>query len=209
MMNRTLRLCAALLLLNTGSTVFASTVTDLSLAGLVTPSSCTVGLSGSGVIDHGTIRAHTLNQETPTPLPSQWLEVEINCSGPLLFALIGLDSREDSSSAPATAYGLGNNPHAPSEHLGSVSLMFEAAQGDGNAMQSLASNTHGGLWFPQPAIHPRTLMGFARPGRPFPEPIIRLTTRIRAHTTINPANRLTLRQDVPLDGSLVLDLRYL
>ncbi len=76
-------------------------------------------------------------------------------------------------------------------------------------MQSLASKTQGGIWSPQPAIYPRTLMGFARPGRPFPEPIVMLNTRIRAQTTINPANRLTLRQDVPLDGSLVLDLRYL
>lgn len=208
-MNRTLRLCAALLLLNTGSNVFARSATDMTLSGLVTPSSCTIALSGSGVINHGIIPAHTLNQEAPTPLPSQWLEVEIICSGPMLFALIGLDGREDSSAAPDTAYGLGKNPNAPAERLGSVNLAFEAAQGDGHVMQSLATKTQGGIWSPQPDIHPRTLMGFARPGRPFPEPIISLSTRIRAQTTINPANRLTLRQDVPLDGALVLDLRYL
>ncbi|AUG06014.1 hypothetical protein CXQ82_05255 [Pseudomonas sp. S09G 359] len=209
MMNRTLRLCAALLLLNTGSSVFARSATEMTLSGLVTPSSCTIALSGSGVIDHGTIPVHTLNQEAPTPLPSQWLEVEIICSGPMLFALIGLDSREDSSTAPETTYGLGTNPNVPTEHLGSVGLAFETAQGDGQIMQSLASKPQSGGWSPQPAIHPRTLMGFARPGRPFPEPIVMLNTRIRAQTTINPANRLTLRQDVPLDGSLVLDLRYL
>lgn len=209
MMNRTLRLCAALLLLNTGSNVFASTATEMTLSGLVTPSSCTIALSGSGIIDHGTIPAHLLNQAAPTPLPTRWLDVEIHCSGPLLFALIGLDSREDSSAAPDTTYGLGKNPNAPTEQLGYVDLAFETAQGDGQVMQSLASRSQGGLWSPQPAIHPRTLMGFARPGRPFPEPIVTLTTRIRAQTTIHPANRLTLRQDVPLDGSLVLDLRYL
>ncbi len=208
-MNRTLRLCAALLLLNTGSSVFARSATEMTLSGLVTPSSCTIALSGSGIIDHGTIPAHTLNQEAPTPLPSQWLEVEITCSGPMLFALIGLDNREDSSTAPETTYGLGTIPNVPTEHLGTVGLAFETAQGDGQVMQSLASKSQGGGWSPQPAIHPRTLMGFARPGRPLPEPIITLNTRIRAQTTINPANRLTLRQDVPLDGSLVLDLRYL
>lgn len=208
-MNRTLRLCAALLLLNTGSSVFASTATEMTLSGLVTPSSCTIALSGSGIIDHGTIPAYTLNQDEPTPLDSQWLEVEIHCDGPLLFGLIGLDSREDSSAAPDTTYGLGRNPNAPAEQLGYVDLAFEAAQGDGQVMQSLVSNPQGGLWSPQPAIHPKSLMGFARPGRPFPEPIVTLTTRIRAQTTIHPANRLTLRQDVPLDGSLVLDLRYL
>lgn len=209
MMNRTLRLCAALLLLNTGSSVFARSATDMTVSGLVTPSSCTIALSGSGVIDHGTIPAHTLNQEAPTPLPSQWLEVEIICSGPMLFALIGLDSREDSSTAPESTYGLGTNPNVPTEQLGSVGLAFETAQGDGQVMQSLASSSQGGGWSPQPAIYPRTLMGFARPGRPFPEPIVTLNTRIRAQTIINPANRLTLKQDVPLDGSLVLDLRYL
>lgn len=61
-MNRTLRLCTALLLLNTGSSVFASTATEMTLSGLVTPSSCTIALSGSGIIDHGTIPAHLLNQ---------------------------------------------------------------------------------------------------------------------------------------------------
>ncbi|WP_455827202.1 DUF1120 domain-containing protein [Pseudomonas graminis] len=208
-MNRTLRLCAALLLLNTGSNVFASTAAEMTLSGLVTPSSCTIALSGSGIIDHGTIPAHLLNQAAPTPLPTKWLDVEIQCSGPLLFALIGLDSREDSSPAPDTTYGLGKNPNAPTEQLGYVDLAFETAQGDGQVMQSLVFPSGGGVWFPQPAIHPRTLMGFARPGRPFPEPIITLITRIRAQTTIHPANRLTLRQDVPLDGSLVLDLRYL
>ncbi|WDU61344.1 hypothetical protein LRS56_21255 [Pseudomonas poae] len=142
-------------------------------------------------------------------MPSQWLEVEVICSGPMLFALIGVDSREDSSAAPDTTYGLGKNPNAPTEYLGYVGLAFEATQGDGQTMQSLASKTQGGFWSPQPAIHPRTLMGFARPGRPLPEPIVTLTTRIRAQTIINPANRLTLKQDVPLDGSLVLDLRYL
>lgn len=208
-MNGYLRLCAALLLLNTSSAVSARTASDMTVSGLVTPSSCTVGLSGSGIIDHGKISAHHLTPEAPTALPSEWLEVDINCSGPMLFALIGMDSRADSSPTPDTDYGLGKNPHATGEHLGWVGLAFESAQGDGQPMQSLVSKNQGSSWVPQSAIHPKTLMGFARPGRPFPEPIVNLTTRIRADTTIQPANRLSLKQEVPLDGSLVLDLRYL
>ncbi|WP_294738061.1 DUF1120 domain-containing protein [uncultured Pseudomonas sp.] len=208
-MNGYLRLSAALLVLNTSSTVLASTASDMTVSGLVTPSSCTVGLSGSGLIDHGKIPVHRLNLDTPTTLPSEWLDVDINCSGPMLFALIGMDSRADSSPTPDTDYGLGKNPHATSEHLGWVGLAFESALGDGQAMRALVSKNQGSNWVPQSEIHPKTLMGFARPGRPFPEPIVSLTTRIRADTTIQPANRLSLKQEVPLDGSLVLDLRYL
>lgn len=206
-MNRHLRLFATLLLLNTGSTVFADTATDMTVSGLVTPSSCTATLSGGGVIDHGKIAVHGLNPGTPTLLPAQWLDLKVTCTAPLLFALMGLDDRADSSPAPGTRFGLGKNQHAPEEHLGSVTLAFEDAVGDRQPMQSLVST--GTYWVPQAGIHPRVLMGFARPGRPLPEPIWELTTRIRADTQINPAQSLTLKQEVLLDGSLVLDLRYL
>lgn len=209
MMNRHLRLFATLLLLNTGSTVFADTATDMTVSGLLTPSSCTATLSGSGVIDHGQIPAHSLNPSMPTALPSRWLDLEILCSAPMLFALVGMDARADSSPAPGTLFGLGKNQHAADQPLGSVALAFEAAVGDMQPMQSLAASSQGGIWAPRAAIYPRTLMGFARPGRPIPEPILELTTRIRADTVVNPAQDLTLKQDVALDGSLVLDLRYL
>ncbi len=209
MMNKHLRLFATLLLLNTGSTVFADTATDMTVSGLVTPSSCTATLSGNGVIDHGKIAAHGLNPGTPTALPTQWLDLEIHCTAPMLFALVGIDDRADSSPAPGTAFGLGKNTHAPDEHLGSVSLAFENALADTQPMQSMASTNQGATWTAQEAIHPRALMAFSRPGRPLPEHIVELNTRIRANTVINPAHRLTLKHEVPLDGSLVLDLRYL
>ena len=204
-MNKHLRLFATLLLLNSGSMVFADTATEMTVSGLVTPSSCTATLSGGGVIDHGRIAAHGLNPGTPTALPAQWLDLEIHCTAPMLFALMGFDDRADSSPAPDTRFGLGKNQHASDEHLGFVMLTFENAVGDRQPMQSLVNQ--GSVWVPQATIHPRTLMGFARPGRPLPEPIWELATRIRANTQVNPAQSLTLKQEVLLDGSLVLDLR--
>ncbi|MEB0044370.1 MULTISPECIES: DUF1120 domain-containing protein [unclassified Pseudomonas] len=182
--------------------------TDLIINGLVTPSACRVDLNG-GEVDHGRIPARDLLPDEFSVLPSQMLTMQINCSAPVLFALVGIDNRADSSLAPNFFYGLGKNVHASAERLGSVSLSFRNSSGDGQTMQSLTSYDQGLNWSPEPNAYPRMLMGFARPGRPQPEPIINLTTQLRVDTSISPARTLTLQQEVPLDGSIVLDLRYL
>jgi len=53
------------------------------------------------------------------------------------------------------------------------------------------------------------LMGFARAGDTLPAPIRQLVASLRVDTSISPANTLTLHEEVPLDGSITLDLRYL
>lgn len=58
-------------------------------------------------------------------------------------------------------------------------------------------------------MYPRLLMGFARAGDTLPAPIRQLVASLRVDTSISPANTLTLHEEVPLDGSITLDLRYL
>ncbi|SEM32259.1 Protein of unknown function [Pseudomonas sp. ok272] len=189
--------------------LLAASETQLSATGNITPSACLIGLSANGVIDHGRIPASSLKRDEFTVMPGQLMVLEVNCSAPLLFTLVGLDGREDSSLAPDFFYGLGKNPHAPDERLGSVALSFRNPLGDGQPMLSLTTYNNGTSWSPEPNIYPRHWMGFARPGRPLPEPIIHLVTTLRVDTSISPANNLSLKQEVPLDGAIVLDLRYL
>ena len=106
-------------------------------------------------------------------------------------------------------YGLGTNLHAPDERLGSVALSYRNPIGDAQPMQVLTSLDNGETWTPRPNAEPKVFAGFALPGDRQPDFIRQLTTQLQVETTLNVANDLTLNQEVPLDGSIVLDLRYL
>jgi hypothetical protein len=200
---------AAALLLCACASVIAGSATDLNVNGRIIPDACNVVLSEGGVIDHGKIPARSLKQDEFTVLPGQFLELQITCAGPMLFALVGLDGRADSSLAPGFFYGLGKNPHAPTERLGSVSLSYRNSLGDGHPMQVLASADKGQHWIPEPNAFPKHYMGFSQPGDMAPGALARLISTLRVDTSINAATYLSLDQEVPLDGAIVLDLQYL
>lgn len=208
-MNRSIRPWAfTLLALNLTPAVAGSTV-DLGVTGVITPQACIVSLSDGGLVDFDKIPARTLNTDEFTVLPSQQLALSVSCEGPTLFALVGIDNQPDSSLAPDFFYGLGKNIHAPAERLGSVALSLRGPVGDGATLTTLSSLDNGSTWYPEPNAYPRKFMGFARLGAQLPEPLRQLVTSLRVDTSISPANTLTLKEEVPLQGSITLDLRYL
>ena len=188
---------------------FALSIVELEVNGRITPSACSVSLSDNGLVDHDKILATTLHPSEFTVLPNQQMGLSISCEGLVLFALVGIDNKRESSLAPDYFYGLGMNPHAPDERLGSVSLSLRGPVGDSQPMQTLTSSDQGASWKPEPNMYPRLLMGFARAGDTLPAPIRQLVASLRVDTSISPANTLTLHEEVPLDGSITLDLRYL
>ncbi|NMX61249.1 DUF1120 domain-containing protein [Pseudomonas sp. WS 5059] len=208
-MNTLPRLLTVLLLLTTTAATLAASFVDLVVTGRLTPDACHVTLSDDGTVDHGKIPAHTLISNEFTVLPSQLLELNVQCNRPMLFALVGLDNRAESSLAPGFFYGLGRNIHVPAERLGSVALSYRNPVGDAQPMQTLASSDNGETWSPEPNAYPKSYVGFAPPGDRQPDFIGQLSAQLRIDTSINFAQYLTLNQEVPLDGSIVLDLRYL
>ena len=203
------RLLALFYLLSVGSSVLAASSTELNVTGLITPSACSPTLSADGIVDHGKVPARSLNQYEYSALPAQALDLTVSCNEPVLFVLVGMDNRADSSLGPGFYYGLGTNIHAPTERLGTVSLVFREVMGDGERVLVLASSNQGLTWFPESNAYPNNYMGFAHPGTLVPEPHRLLTATLQVNTAINAAAYLTLKQEVPLDGSIVLDLRYL
>ncbi|RQO52462.1 DUF1120 domain-containing protein [Pseudomonas sp. KBW05] len=203
------RLLALFYLLSVGSSVLAAYSTELNVTGLITPSACSPTLSANGIVDHGRVPARNLNQYEYSTLPAQALDLTVSCNEPVLFVLVGMDNRADSSLGPGFYYGLGTNIHAPTERLGTVSLAFREVMGDGERVLVLASSNQGLTWFPESNAYPNNYMGFAHPGTLVPEPHRLLTATLQVNTAINAAAYLTLKQEVPLDGSIVLDLRYL
>lgn len=208
-MNTFPRFLAVLLSLTPAQAVFATSFVDVTVTGRLTPDACNVTLSDEGIVDHGKIPAHTLSPSEFTVLPSRMLELSVQCARPMLFALVGIDNRSESSLAPDFFYGLGRNIHAPEERLGSVAVSYRDPVGDAQPMQVLASGNNGETWAPEPNGYPKSYMGFALPGDRQPDFIRQLSTRLRIDTSINFTRYLTLDQEVPLDGSIVLDLRYL
>ncbi|NMX68590.1 DUF1120 domain-containing protein [Pseudomonas sp. WS 5111] len=208
-MNTLPRLLTVLLLLTTTAATLAASFVDLVVTGRLTPDACHVTLSDDGTVDHGKIPAHTLISNEFTVLPSRLLELNVQCNRPMLFALVGLDNRAESSLAPGFFYGLGRNIHVPAERLGSVALSYRNPVGDAQPMQTLASSDNGETWSPEPNAYPKSYVGFAPPGDRQPDFIGQLSAQLRIDTSINFAQYLTLNQEVPLDGSIVLDLRYL
>ncbi|WP_455928659.1 DUF1120 domain-containing protein [Pseudomonas fluorescens] len=203
------RLLAMLHLLGASSLTLAASSTELNVTGLVTPSACTTTLSASGIVDHGRVPARSLNQYEFTSLPTQELDLNVSCNESVLFVLVGVDNRANSSLGPGFYYGLGTNTHVPTERLGTVSLAFREAMGDGQRVLVLASSNKGETWFPESNAFPNNYMGFAHPGTLVPEPHRLVNATLQINTSINAAAYLTLDQEVPLDGSIVLDLRYL
>ncbi|WP_421555790.1 DUF1120 domain-containing protein [Pseudomonas kitaguniensis] len=208
-MNWFLRVSTLLLLVCDHPLALAASAVDLAVSGSITPDACYVVLSDGGTVDHGKIAAGSLKPDEFTVLPTRVLELGIHCSRPMLFALVGIDNRADSSLAPDFFYGLGTNVHAPDERLGSVSLSYRDPIGDNQPMQALGSSDSGETWVAQTNAYPRQYMGFALPGEGQPDFIRQFTTQLRIDTAINLSRALTLNQEVPLDGSIVLDLRYL
>lgn len=187
----------------------AASDVELNVVGKITPNACDVLLSDNGLVDHGKVPARTLNQYELTPLPGQQLDLSVSCDEALLFVLVGRDNRADSSLGPGFYYGLGWNVNAPGERLGTVSLAMRNAVADSQPALVLASSNQGLTWFPENNVYPNNYMGFAKPGTLVPEPHRLVTATLHINTSINATDFLTLNQEVPLDGAIVLDLRYL
>ncbi|WP_439848389.1 DUF1120 domain-containing protein [Pseudomonas fluorescens] len=193
----------------TATPALCASSVEVTLSGSIIPSACTPTLSPSGIVDHGRVPARSLNQYEFTQLPGKTLDLHVSCNEPVLFVLVGVDNRAASSVGPGFYYGLGNNIHAPDERLGSVSLAIREVMADDQRALVLASSNQGETWFPESNAYPDNYMGFAHPGTLVPERHRLLTASLEIKTSINAAAYLTLDQEVPLDGSIVLDLRYL
>ncbi|OPA92768.1 hypothetical protein BFW87_16715 [Pseudomonas fluorescens] len=208
-MNTLSRRMMPLFLCLTATPALCASSVEVTLSGSIIPSACTPTLSPSGIVDHGRVPARSLNQYEFTQLPGKTLDLHVSCNEPVLFVLVGVDNRAASSVGPGFYYGLGNNIHAPDERLGSVSLAIREVMADDQRALVLASSNQGETWFPESNAYPDNYMGFAHPGTLVPERHRLLTASLEIKTSINAAAYLTLDQEVPLDGSIVLDLRYL
>lgn len=206
-MKRTTPAALALLLAACAPGAFAASNTDLSVTGIITPSSCTPTLSSGGIVDHGKLTAKDLNPDTPTSLQVGEMSLQVQCEAPTFFTLTTVDSRAGSAALNPAHHGLGmvNDD----QKLGNVAFGLFDPVADSVPVQAILSRDGGATWFPSSYLGHTALTSFAPSAGPnTPMALQTLSSRLRAFTTIAPASDLTLLDEVPIDGLAVMQLKY-
>ena len=199
-------LATSLMLLGCASTYAASTV-DLTVKGLIVPSACTPNLSGGGVIDHGKISAKDLRPDNPTHIGSHVITLAVLCDAPIQFALHSIDNRAGSSTV-ASDYGLGliNG----TQKLGWYQLTLRNPVADGVAMQPIASGDGGNTWYSEKFWDAGLYMAVAAlDDATQPASVKEMVTELLVVTSIARTDSLDLSNEVTLDGSATLEVKYL
>ena len=184
----------------------AASSTDLTVTGAITPNACTPTLSGGGIVDHGKLSAKDLNQDKPTNLPFETLQLAVNCDAPVAFRLLPTDNKSGTRTGN-NQFGLGYIN--VDQKLGSFDVRFMAPIGDGVAVSPLGSPDNGNTWKNEVYFFNEKLSAFGALGGPTtPIAIKDLQTDLRIWTAIARADSLDLTNDVLLDGSVTLTIDY-
>ena len=187
--------------------VFAASTTDVSVTGIITPSSCTPTLSEGGVVDHGKLTVKDLDRDQPTRLPVGEMNLAVHCEGATFFTLSTVDNRSGSSAINPVFHGLGKVNE--DQDLGSVAFGVFEPIADSVPVTAIMSRDGGGSWGPSSYLGHAALTSFAAPGdTSTPIAMQDLSARLRAFTIVVPASDLTLLDEVPIDGHATLQLKY-
>ena len=201
-------LALALMVAGAGNAVAASSV-DLSVKGSITPSACTPSMSSGGTVDYGKLSAKDLNADRITRLPSEYLQLRVACDSATLYALQGHDNRAGSAPNDEGNFGLGliNGD----EKLGSFWVNFSAPLADDVPSRFILSYDGGETWEPWPGggLYVGVTSAVASNTSFTPLPTKVLTAEMEVKTLIEPTNNLTLTEEVPIDGSTTLTVKYL
>lgn len=188
--------------------VFAASTADMAVRGMIVPSACSPSLSGDGTVDHGKLSVQMLNAQAHTPLNPQEMRLSIRCEGLTLFALAAIDNRAGSSAIHPNLHGLGMTSNE--EKLGSVALNLRNPLADSVPVLSIMSNNDGASWWAGTLLGHSTLIAVASPDDlSQPVAVKDLDTDITVSTLIARADSLTLLDEVPIDGHVTLEMRYL
>lgn len=200
-------LIASLTLIGAGS-AFAASSTDLTVRGLITPSACTPSLSNGGKFEVGKISAKDLKANDYTVLGDHVTQLTVTCEGATLMAIEPKDNRAGSEAMGSPGYfglGLING----SEKLGSVSAFLEKVFADGIPSRATDSRDGGTTWDRHRLIGPDRITSVADTATYTPIPVRTLEAQMTLTAVIAPASGLTLTEEVPIDGSITLTVRYL
>ncbi|ONH55209.1 Protein of unknown function [Pseudomonas cedrina] len=207
-MNTSLKSLLVMALLSGAGSAMAASSVDLTVKGLITPSACEPTLSSGGAYDIGKISAKDLNADKSTALPEHTLQLTVTCDAATLMAIEPQDNRAGSSfeSDPAT-FGLGliNS----SEKLGSFAMNLSSMLADGQEVGPIVSKDAGLTWSRSMYLTNAGITSVANTTTIAPIPVQSLTSNLTLSPIIAPTTGLTLTNEVAIDGSVTLTVKYL
>ena len=184
----------------------ATSSTDLSVTGAITPAACTPSLSDGGVIDHGKISKKDLNAATYTNIGVHTIRLSVSCEAPGTFALRSIDNRAGTPSN-RDWYGLGNTP--ANEKIGFVIPMMKGVVADGQPARTIISWDNGASWGAHHHLRPNILIAAGSPSDTTTPMIAQdVAFEIDVSTHIAATDGLTLNDEVSFDGSVTFDMTY-
>lgn len=207
-MSKSLKTLIATLMFAGTGTAFAASSIDMSVRGLITPSACTPGLGNGGQFEVGKIAAKDLKVNDYTVLTDHITQLSVTCEAPTLMAIEPKDNRAGSEAMGEPSYfglGLING----SEKLGSLSVLVEKVFADGVASRATDSLDGGATWVRHSGIGPDRILSVANTTAYTPIPTKLFEAQMTLTPVIAPASSLTLTEEVPIDGSVTLTVRYL
>lgn len=207
-MSKSLNILAGALALTCASNAFAASSVDLSVRGTITPNACVPSVSNNGETDLGKISAKDLRPDLPTYLPRQVLQMTVTCDGTTLMAIESKDNREGTEySNDYYNFGLGLTPN--DEKLGYLTVGTSNRLADGVTVRGIGSRDGGVTWDLENTLMDDGINSVAATGTMTPIPLQQLTMDLSIGAVIAPATRLTLSNEVPIDGSVTMTVRYL
>ena len=207
-MNKRLSPFIAGLLLTTSVGAFAASSVDLTVVGLITPSACEPTLGNGGSIDYGKISAKDLSPTQATPLSAQTVQMTVTCDAATLMALEAKDNREGSNyNNDPTEFGLGliNG----TEKLGAMTLSLQTPVADSIPTRTIGSEDGGSTWMLDSNLTRTNIISVADASTVAPMPVELLTATLQVAPKIAPTSQLTLNNEVAIDGSVTVTVRYL
>lgn len=207
-MNIAFKTLTAALLFAGSSSAFAASSVDLTVKGLITPSACTPVLSNGGSVDYGKISAKDLNVDKETWLDPQTLQLTVTCDAATLIALDADDNRAGSNHGD-DEYDFGLGLINDTEKLGLMMLRVLNPIADGVPVRTISSIDGGVSWVNSRYLTPVELLAPAATGVDAPIPVQVWTSDLSISSAIAPASGLTLTNEVAIDGSATITVRYL
>jgi type 1 fimbria pilin len=209
-MNNRLSLFTAAVLLTGASSAFAASSTDLTVTGTITPAACTPSLANGGIADHGKISVQDLNPDKPTYLPEITMPMTVSCDAATLFAITPIDNRAGTGTS-GSYFGLGliNT----NEKLGNFRVIPRNVMADATNAQAILSTDGGKTWLKEGSTAfwgVNNIWSVGALGADIaPIAVKDLSIDLYVRTGIAATNSLTLTDEVKLDGSATLQIKYL
>lgn len=217
MMKRLLNMLTLVAAASAASLSHAAPSVELKVTGVIRPAACTPILAADGVVDYGSISAGALRHGQTTALPARQIALTVSCNAAAKIALTVIDNRASSRVAGITdsiqagnAYNFGLGAVAGKKVGGYVLSFQDGATADGRSVTSIVSTDNGSNWNAGSGYiqHQGQYFSFTGNGtQPVAQKV--LSTLITVNPVLNKAEELPLDQDVPLDGSATIEVKYL